>query len=127
MPETAEMRLSKHASTYSCLEARWRYRSAEPSRDALEPGGDSNPGCGLDPVAWTRSERRTRLLEPAAYASELSAICQSSSAVRSRRVANAPITVRDWIAQPPEWIEIVHGDAVDAVSGDLDIGELTSC
>ena len=68
-------------------------------------------------------------LEPAAYASELSAICQSSSAVRSRRVADAPITVRDWIAQPPEWIEIVqvHGDAVDAVSGDLDIGELTSC
>ena len=38
---------------------------------------------------------------------------------------SAPIAVRDWIAQPPEWIEIVQvrGDAVDPVSNDLDIDE----
>ena len=53
-----------------------------------------------------------RVIVPDMVAGELSA-------------TGAPVAVRDWIAQPPEWIEIVqvHGHAVDAVSDDLDIGE----
>ena len=33
--------------------------------------------------------------------------------------------MRDWIAQPPDWSEIVQvrGDAIDAASDGLDIGE----
>ena len=53
-----------------------------------------------------------RVVVPDVVAGELSA-------------TSAPIAVRGWIAQPPKWIEIVQvsGDAVDAVSDDLDIGE----
>jgi len=53
-----------------------------------------------------------RVVVPDVVAGELSA-------------TSAPVAVRDWIAEPPEWIEIVQvsGHAVDAISDDLDIGE----
>ena len=53
-----------------------------------------------------------RVVIPDAVASELSS-------------TGAPPTVRDWILQPPSWIDVVPvtSDAVQAITDDLDLGE----
>lgn len=53
-----------------------------------------------------------QVLVPELVAGELSAI-------------GAPTVVRDWIANPPSWVEVRHvsSDAVSMIADDLDLGE----
>jgi hypothetical protein len=56
-----------------------------------------------------------RVLVPEAVASELSS-------------AGAPPIVRDWIEQPPSWVDVVPvaSEAVQAITDELDLGERTA-
>jgi len=56
-----------------------------------------------------------RVFVPEAVASELSS-------------AGAPPIVRDWIEQPPSWVDVVPvaSEAVQAITDELDLGERTA-